>query len=345
MKPKNNLQKQVEEYLHRDDVSIVTPDLKKAKKGIQYRLASLQELHQRFQVDESAAKCSYSQFTCYVPDNIVKPKPEDWGTCFCMTCLNPELKLESIKRQLEANVTIDMVKDNTHKQEVNDLIQHIKASGKTFDYLEWSKEGEKGKAVKATTYHSKKNALSSECKEFAEKVKLYFEKLYEHSIWSKSQYRRIAELKEHVKQSENQSKLLRIDWSENVDLYQTRQEKSQYYTTISAVINTAVLYDTSDKVQCFATISDVKSHKADATWASLTAIFKHIDFSNCHHLYISSDSPSSQYRNYKNVFLMKAWAVSQNIDVSWVFTETGHGKGPMDGVGGGIKRVVKDKIS
>ena len=203
----------------------------------------------------------------------------------------------------------------------------------------------KEKQLKPQLTILKKNALSSECKEFAEKVKLDFEKLYEHSIWSKSQYRRIAELKEHVKQSENQSKLLRIDWSENVDLYQTRQEKSQYYTTISAVINTAVLYDTSDKVQCFATISDVKSHKADATWASLTAIFKHTDFSNCHHLYISSDSPSSQYRNYKNVFLMKAWAVSQNIDVSWVFTETGHGKGPMDGVGGGIKRVVKDKIS
>ena len=65
----------------------------------------------------------------------------------------------------------------THKQEVNDLIQHIKASGKMFDHLEWSKEGEKGKGVNITTYHSKKNALSSECKEFAEKVKMDFEKL------------------------------------------------------------------------------------------------------------------------------------------------------------------------
>ena len=62
-----------------------------------------------------------------------------------MTCLNPELKLESIKRQLETNVTLGMVKDNTYKQEVNNLIQHIKASGKTFDYLEWTKEGKKRK--------------------------------------------------------------------------------------------------------------------------------------------------------------------------------------------------------
>ena len=136
---------------------------------------------------------------------------------------------------------------------------------------------------------------------------------------------------------------MRIDWFENVDLYQTRQEKSQYYSTISASVNTAVLYDADTR--CFGTISDVNSHKADVTWASLTKIFEHVDFSDCDHLFIASDSPSSQYRNRKNVFLMKAWAVSNKIDVSWVFTETGHGKGPMDGVGGCIKRVIKDTIS
>ena len=37
-----------------------------------------------------------------------------------------------------------------------------------------------------------------------------------------------------------------------------------------------------------------------------------------------------------------AWAVSTGIDAIWVFTENGHGKGPMDGVGGAIKRVCKD---
>ena len=31
--------------------------------------------------------------------------------------------------------------------------------------------------------------------------------------------------------------------------------------------------------------------------------------------------------------------------MTWVFTESGHSKGPMDGVGGGIKRVVKDTIA
>ena len=42
---------------------------------------------------------------------------------------------------------------------------------------------------------------------------------------------------------------------------------------------------------------------------------------------------------------MKAWAASQNTGVSWVFTKTGLGKGPMDGLSWGIKRVVEDLIS
>ena len=41
---------------------------------------------------------------------------------------------------------------------------------------------------------------------------------------------------------------------------------------------------------------------------------------------------------------MKAWDISENTDVSWIFAKTGHHGGPMDGVGGCIKKVVKDKV-
>ena len=136
--------------------------------------------------------------------------------------------------------------------------------------------------------------------------------------------------------------MLRIDsdWSENVDLYQTIQEKSQYYTTVSASVNTVVLYE-HDKVTSLGIISDIKSHKADATWASLTSMFGTVNFTNCKTLYIISDSPTSQYRNKKMIFLTKHWAVNSRIDVFWIFTESGHGKGPMDDVRTVIKSVVK----
>ena len=61
-------------------------------------------------------------------------------------------------------------------------------------------------------------------------------------------------------------------------------------------------------------------------------------------LYIVSDSATSQYRN-KRMFLMKQGAKNVKIDVYWIFTEVGHGKGPMDGVGACIKQTIQDTIA
>ena len=59
-------------------------------------------------------------------------------------------------------------------------------------------------------------------------------------------------------------------------------------------------------------------------------MFELVDMLDVETLYIASDSPSSQYRNKFNVFLTKDWAVKNEKDVYWIFTESGHGKGPMD---------------
>ena len=97
------------------------------------------------------------------------------------------------------------------------------------------------------------------------------------------------------------SKAIHIDWSENMELYQTSQDIQQdsIRHTISASVNTAVLYE-PERTTSLGTISNVTSHKASATMASLHAIFKFVDFSDAKILYIISDSPSSQCRNQKD---------------------------------------------
>ena len=35
-----------------------------------------------------------------IPFNVIKPSPNDWGTCLCAKCLNPELKLEALAKAL-----------------------------------------------------------------------------------------------------------------------------------------------------------------------------------------------------------------------------------------------------
>ena len=78
----------------------------------------------------------------------------------------------------------------------------------------------------------------------------------EHSNRYRAQFSRIRQIKELVADPINKSKLLRIDWPENAELYQTRQKKSVYYTQISSSINTGVLYS-PDGVLSLSTISDI----------------------------------------------------------------------------------------
>ena len=104
-------------------------------------------------------------------------------------------------------------------------------------------------------------------------------KLKEHSNRYRAQFSRIRQIKELVADPINKSKLLRIDWSENAELYQTQQEKSVYYTQISSSINTGVLYS-PDGVLSLSTISDCLDHKALATWALLSQMLKSIDMTN-----------------------------------------------------------------
>ena len=154
---KSDLRTKVENFLLRDENSVLCPDIKKGKKGLRYRLLSLSDLHEKFLADEDE-NCSFAQFTRYVPKNITKPKPEDWGTCLCIKCLNPELKLECIKRTLHnVAITFNDLIDDGKKNNLKNLYKQIKISRANYEYLEWGKDIDKSKKGNKA-YHSKKRA-------------------------------------------------------------------------------------------------------------------------------------------------------------------------------------------
>ena len=61
---------------------------------------------------ETMIECSARSFGWYVAENILKPKPEDWGTSLCKVFLNPQLKVEGLKN---SNVTVDWLLSLTNK--------------------------------------------------------------------------------------------------------------------------------------------------------------------------------------------------------------------------------------
>ena len=123
--------------------------------------------------------------------------------------------------------------------------------------------------------------------------------------------------------------------------------KSAYYHDIQISVNTAVVYQANESTTCVASLlSNNTNHQNAAVWASLKSMINtiNLDVDELKQLYIITDSPTSQYRNAGCAYVIKKFAESKEIDVSWIFTESGHGKGPMDGVGAAIKNAIDDAV-
>ena len=111
-----DLSKNIIDFFNRDDVSKVCPDSKKMQgsQPVRYRLAYLSILHNKFEA-ETGMTCHYSTFVRHMPKYIIKPKPEDWGTCLCMTCLNPQMKITKhiIAEEVPVNALVQFVSTDT----------------------------------------------------------------------------------------------------------------------------------------------------------------------------------------------------------------------------------------
>ena len=108
-------------FMMNDDNSFECPD--KTKENVRYRRDNLDVLHEKFMGEENV-ECSYCHFCCYVPEQIVKPKPEDWGTSLCKMCINPELKAEGLKNSVGTEINIDNLV-SLNQEELNELKENL----------------------------------------------------------------------------------------------------------------------------------------------------------------------------------------------------------------------------
>ncbi len=237
--PENKTEKEVREFFMQDEISMVCPD--KDKVGVRYRLGDLNQLYLKFN-ENSINTISYPQFTRYVPGNIVKPKAEDWGTCLCKPCHNPELKVEAWNRLVNAGKVKEAINlqklTSLSKDDLTNFFDTMPDNNCMVTYLEWQKEAvvttkkrkvskQPNKPAEATaepavakTYRSVKNQLVKPMKEFISLLRDEVLFLQQHEVRQISQFRRIKEVKKYVSDPANKAIALRIDWSENETLFQ-----------------------------------------------------------------------------------------------------------------------------
>ena len=98
-------------FMMDNDNSFECPD--KKKEGVHYRRNTTEVLKEKF-LCETMIECSARSFGRYVPENILNPRPEDWGISLCKVRLNSQLKVEGLKI---SNVLVDWLLSLTNKFE------------------------------------------------------------------------------------------------------------------------------------------------------------------------------------------------------------------------------------
>ena len=346
------VQKNVTEFMIREDNVSICPDAK--KEGILYRLGTLKVLYEKY-CSEYDNSCSYSWFCKNIPKNIIKPKPEDWGTCLCKPCINTELKLEAA-RKIYAEFKCDI--ENIETREcVKNLINGLKEKCKSgnllnnrIEFLEWTNESEDSENKDGTlkkSHYSRRKIISCTVKKYLALLETDLNIYTDHISTAIAQYRRIKQVKLDIKTNATKV-MIRLDWSENLTLFQPRQEKGAYYTDIQISLHPMIIYKHSGlgddlEVLSYAGISDCTIHRAPATWVTLQKVLNELE-STVSDITIVSDSPFTQYRNKFMIWFIAKYAEDYNKTITWIFTESGHGKGPADGVGASVKNTVSNDI-
>ena len=125
----------------------------------------------------------------------------------------------------------------------------------------------------------------------------------EHVDRMKTQYEQIRYLKQNLP---NHELIIHMDFAENYSCKSVDEPQGSYWNQISVTLHPIVVYYHADNQEelahkSFVVVSDEMSHSASTVLSFLDAIMPEIKAldSEVQMIYYWTDSPSSQYRNFR----------------------------------------------
>ena len=366
--------KYVAAFLEKDENSRVCPGkkdtitLKKSKKQKRLLNDSLFNLHKTFILENTHVKLSYASFCKLRPFWIVSPKVTDRNTCLCSVHENMAL----ITRKLYQNKVIKECSPHELCKALCCESEHIKeeclmricnsCKDKTVTISETFEDDElityerwvtkkinviiKGKE-KICQRTLKQEVTSTKVEAFAN-LKQYLYTFLTHVCNMKHQQPTVAAIKENLT---FEDVLIHIDFSENYVCKYGKEILAVHFggSKPQITLHTVVVYykcpqSSVMKSTCYCTVSRNLRHDPSAICVHLDPICRKVKLMipNLKNVHFLSDGPATQYRNRKMFYFIGRYlAKSLDIEtISWHYSESGHGKGVPDGVGGCLKRIA-----
>ena len=136
--------------------------------------------------------------------------------------------------------------------------------------------------------------------------------------------------------------MLQEDFSENFMVKQQDEIMSAHWVSNCVTVFTAILTTNTGNIS-YVVISDSLDHNKYSVYCFNAAILKHAnEGQTIKTLHVFSDGAGSQFKNrYTLSGILAPTELHPGLQyIDWSFFATAHGKGPVDGVGGTVKRAV-----
>ena len=339
--------KSVEAFLMREENSREMPG--KADKGVingkqmqTYVLTDyLGNLYKKFQAENPDVKISFASFCRSRSKHVLLASFSGRSTCLCNKHQNASLTFKAFRNagfELPANPEKALQKRPTFENIKSMLGDSVKVSQWTRVEVE-----EKGKK-KAITRIVEKTLSQSE---FIAHFETQMNDFQAHVERVQLQYQVLKTLKEKLSLNEI---IVQLDFAENYSCKSADEVQSAFFNKPSVTLHPTVAYYKNGDSLAHANyiiVSNELSHKASTVLTFLDEIMPHLkglvpDLKKIHYW---SDSPSSQYRNRFIFDMVANHKELHGVDARWNFFESGHGKGPCDGLGGTCKRMADNAVN
>ena len=313
----------------------------------------IKNLHERFMLENPECRCSFNFFYQQRPANVLTSKYLTKDTACCQKHQNFQLLMKALGKAIpnvkcltspdafiEEYNTEDKIHELLNRFDYESDVSHIK-------YQEWGRVQDESDGKQKTRIIQKEAEVAQFMEDFLKKYVLFVK----HASNATHQYRQQRRLKQNLKYGEC---IVQVDFIQNYMCLLADAAQSSFFDQTQVTIHASCVYfkrtpDGPVEHQSFVHVSPMNHHHAGMIRAILTQLWE-TDFKdmkeelNIKKVHYYSDSPFSQYRNkymfdfvceHERMFGMKA---------TWDYFESGHGKGPCDGVGGTIKRMADQAI-
>lgn len=136
--------------------------------------------------------------------------------------------------------------------------------------------------------------------------------------------------------------LLQVDFAENYTCVSQDEIQSYHWVKPQVSLLTASLWFHQKQHACVIA-SDSLQHNKDTVVAYIDKLLQEIP-KDVKEVRIWSDGPASQFKNRFIANCLPILEKRYNLKISWNFFATSHGKGPVDGIGGAVKRQVRNSV-